>query len=56
MQGVQKIKTHIFCWEKMRYMDIIKILDLMKSFAFLMWRIFGAFLKKWIDQANKRLF
>ena len=36
--------------------NIIKILGLMKSFAFVMWCICGASYQKWIDQANKRLF
>ena len=34
---------------------MIKILRLLKSFAFLMLSLFGAFLQKWIDQAYKRL-
>ena len=55
-QGVQKKKIHIFWWKKMRYMDMIKILGLLKSFAFLMLSILGAFFMKWIAKANKRLF
>ena len=37
-------------------MDIIKICGLLKSFAFVMLSILGAFFQKWIDKANKRLF
>ena len=41
---------------KLGYIDEIKILGLVKSFAFVIWCICGAFYQKWIDQANKRLF
>ena len=34
---------------------MIKILGLLKSFAFLMLSILWAFFQKWIDKANKRL-
>ena len=43
MQGVQKIEIHIFWWKKMRCIDLMRILGLLKSFAFLMWSIFGTF-------------
>ena len=41
---------------KLEYMDVIKILGLVKSFAFMMWCICGAFYQKWIDLSNKGLF
>ena len=36
-------------------MDVIKILGLVKSFALMMWCIYGAFYQKWIDLSTKGL-
>ena len=56
MHGVQETKIHIFWWKKLSYLDMIKLLGILKSFAFLMLSILGAFFQKWTAQANKRLF
>ena len=52
----KKLKWPYFGLKIGIYMDVIKILGLVKSFEFNVWCICGAFYQKWIDQANKRLF
>ena len=42
--------------QKLRYIDMIQILGLLKSFAFMMRSKSGAVFQKGIDLANKKLF
>ena len=42
--------------QNLRYIDLIRILGLLKSFAFVMQSKSGAFFQKGIKQANKKLF
>ena len=49
-------KNRLILVQKMGYMDVIKILGLLKSFVVVMRSICGSILKKRIDRANKFLF
>ena len=54
--GCPKNQNGLILMQKLRYKDIVKILGPLRSFSFLVWCIYGALFRKWIDQANKRSF